>query len=333
MAYTRKNKKSNIRKTSRRRTSRSAVAGKILPPLDIRSAKQFGEFEKRLKKGPLTIVMVYADWCGHCHTMMPHFDAAAKSPTRSIQAVKLNENVLNDANSYMTKNMGTAAQPISVEGYPSIMLIDNKGKKVTDIETVRDTDTMKEVMSQSGKLAVEAGLANESGMAATINASKAASMNADVNEGAIVSLPKINSSKTPLKPNNSMKKEEVPSENEEVVNNEDELNALNSFNAFKEESEKSYNKKPRGVTSSAEAMTSLTAPIVPPSVSGDVITYGAQGKQMGGSLYGSVAQTAYKLAPAAVLFSIASATMKKRRRVTKKVKHSKKRSKSVKRRA
>jgi thiol-disulfide isomerase/thioredoxin len=331
MAYTRKNKKSNNRKTSRRRTSRSAVAGKILPPLDIRSNKQFSEFEKRLKKGPLTIVMVYADWCGHCHTMMPHFDAAAKSPSRSIQAVKLNENVLSDANSYMAKNMGAAAQPISVEGYPSIMLIDNKGKKVTDIETVRDTNTMKEVMSQSGKLAVEAGIANESGMAATIaNSGKIASMNIDMNEGAITSLPKVNAPKVSLKRNNQKIEKVDEGEDMGEDKDKDELTTLNSFNAFKEETVKSANRKPY---SGAEAMTSLTAPIVPPSISGDIVTYDANSKQRGGSLYGSVAQTAYKLAPTAVLLSIATATMQKRRRVTKKAKRSTKRSKSMKRRA
>ena len=100
---TRKFRKSKSRTTSRRpkrtvRRHRTSTAGKILPPLDVRSKKHLSEFEKRLKKGPLMIMMVYADWCGACHTMMPHFDAAAKSPGRSIQAVKVNEQMLQDVN-------------------------------------------------------------------------------------------------------------------------------------------------------------------------------------------------------------------------------------------
>ena len=130
------------------RKHRFSTAGKVFPPLDVRKPSQLKEFERRLKKGPLTIIMVYADWCGHCHTMMPHFDAASKSPSRSIQSVKVNEEMLNSVNNHINKNVNRSAKPLEVEGYPSIILVDNKGDKVTDIDTVRDTNTMTKVMSQ-----------------------------------------------------------------------------------------------------------------------------------------------------------------------------------------
>jgi len=124
----------------------------------VRSRKHLSEFEKRLKKGPLMIVMVYADWCGACHTMMPHFDAAAKSPGRSIQAVKVNEQMLQAVNESINKNVNKSAKPLNVEGYPSIIVVDNKGNAVTEIEPVRNTESMTALMAQAGPLAENAGI-------------------------------------------------------------------------------------------------------------------------------------------------------------------------------
>ena len=160
---TRKFRKSKSRTTSRRpkrtvRRHRTSTAGKILPPLDVRSKKHLSEFEKRLKKGPLMIMMVYADWCGACHTMMPHFDAAAKSPGRSIQAVKVNEQMLQDVNKSINEKVNKSAKPLNVEGYPSIIVVDNKGNAVTEIEPVRNTESMTSLMAQAGPLAETAGI-------------------------------------------------------------------------------------------------------------------------------------------------------------------------------
>ena len=104
------------------------------------------------------IMMVYADWCGACHTMMPHFDAAAKSPGRSIQAVKVNEQMLQDVNKSINEKVNKSAKPLNVEGYPSIIVVDNKGNAVTEIEPVRNTESMTALMAQAGPLAETAGI-------------------------------------------------------------------------------------------------------------------------------------------------------------------------------
>ena len=110
------------KRTVRRR--RVSTAGKILPPLDVRSTKHLKDFERRIKQGDLTIILVWAPWCPHCHTMMPHFDAAAKSPNRSIQAVKVQDTMLPAVNQVLTSNINRAAKPLNVEGYPSIIVVD-----------------------------------------------------------------------------------------------------------------------------------------------------------------------------------------------------------------
>lgn len=153
---TRKSRRGRPRKTVRRR--RSSTAGKILPPLDVRSNKHLSEFEKRIKKGDLTIILVWAKWCPHCHTMMPHFDAAAKSPNRSIQAVKVEETMVPAVNQILTKQINRQAKPLNVEGYPSIIVVDRQGNQITNIEPVRNTATMTQVMEEAGPLAAQAGI-------------------------------------------------------------------------------------------------------------------------------------------------------------------------------
>jgi hypothetical protein len=90
--------------------------------------------------------------------MMPHFDAAAKSSNRSIQAVKVQDNMLPAVNEVLTSNINKQAKPLNVEGYPSIIVVDKQGNKVTDIEPVRNTETMTKLMESAGPLAKQAGL-------------------------------------------------------------------------------------------------------------------------------------------------------------------------------
>jgi len=147
---TRKGRKLKLRRTAR--GHRKSTSG-VLPVIDVRSKKSLAQFMKLIRKGKVTIILVYADWCGHCHHFMPHFDQAAKNPNRSIQAAKVNETMLSEVNQALTHN-NHAATPINVEGYPSVILVDNQGKKITDVEPVKNTEVMTKVMNETGKLRI-----------------------------------------------------------------------------------------------------------------------------------------------------------------------------------
>jgi thiol-disulfide isomerase/thioredoxin len=345
------------------RGRRSSTAGKILPPLDVRTPRHLKEFEKRIKKGPITIIMVYADWCGHCHTMMPHFDAAAKSPNRSIQAVKVNDTMLEKVNETVNKNINQVAKPLNVEGYPSIIVVDNKGNKVTDLEPVRNTDTMKSIMENAGPLAENAGLANSANenpnevVASVVkkdivNLSKnikpksltlanvgvenvgPVSLRKNINvgedelKGSIASepntkknlklkaLPAANLANAGLGLNNKKPTKEVAAEElaESIA-----PSPINAFSAPK--SNKNKVTAPvapaKEFAKEAEEITSLAAPITPPSISSDISEsisnkltpeqkIGGGSNRRGGSLISALTTTTYKLAPTAALLATAA---------------------------
>ncbi len=269
MVKTRKFKRGKpikMRKTARRH--RASTAGKILPPLDVRSTKHLREFEKRIKKGPLTIVMVYADWCGHCHTMAPHFDAASKSPGRSIQSVKVNEQMLDSVNDFMSKNIPQNSKPINVEGYPSILIVDNKGNKVTDIEPVRNTKTMTEVMNKSANLASNSGLINEDPVNPPNNANiyknkNFESNNANKNKLKLLGLNNTSALATssPLKMSNNLSKNYNSGE-EELEGKLNSANELNRENITKKNALNGNNNKKNGIKAAAPpAAVAVAAPL------------------------------------------------------------------------
>jgi thiol-disulfide isomerase/thioredoxin len=376
---TRKNK---MRKVRTARRHKSSTAGKILPPLDVRSNKQLSEFQKRITKGPLTIVLVYADWCGHCHTMMPHFDAAAKSPNRSVQAVKVNEQMLPEVNNFVAKNINKSAKPINVEGYPSIIVVNNKGEKVTDIEPVRNTETMTKVMENAGPLAVNAGIVNSgivnSGIVNKVNAINVKNknnkrnqvvlsnigveeesglvegtpLNSDVGEDElkgsveVAAVTNVVNNKKNNQKNNQKNKgiaanklNSIPVANmanagqannskKENLKNAVAPSPLNTFNSVAK-NKASASAVPASIEKEAEAITSLAAPIQPPSMSEDIESISntlspeqkVSGGGRGGSLMAAMARTTYSIATPAALLATAAFVMRKKSRKLSKKKH------------
>ena len=306
------------RKTAR--GHRHSTSAKILPPLDVRSNGMMNEFAKRIMKGPLTIVMVYADWCGHCHHMMPHFDAAAKSANRSVQAVKLNETMLNMANSTINKSVNQSAKPMSVEGYPSILLVDQQGNKVTEIEAVKNTNTMTKVMNESGSLARNAGIAS-------MNSSMNQSMNTSSNRPA---LSMVTRNESPDEIVNNIIENEVIRPEMNVDNRTNRSNRRTMIGI----EENGMASRPFGTSLGDVDTFSAVSPmeeenmLTTPPTGNDLHSIQnklSEEKKVGGSLYEAMSRSAYVLAPTAALLATSALMMKRRtRKRSKKSKRSKK---------
>lgn len=124
--------------------------GKLLPPVDIRSPSQLNELDKRISIGPITLVMIYADWCGHCTRFKPMMDDLEKSSGRSVQVARVRDNVLPQSSIANIPN----------EGYPSLMLIkkdgtaapflDKEGNKTNVIPEHTDMAKMESIVRNAG---------------------------------------------------------------------------------------------------------------------------------------------------------------------------------------
>jgi thiol-disulfide isomerase/thioredoxin len=114
-----KNKSGRTRKNNKKQ-SRS-VMGRLMPPVDIQNESQLGELKKRIAAGPLTLVFVYADWCGHCQSYKPKMDELEAMPDRTIQTARIRDDVFPKSNLHNAK----------LEGYPTLMLVKKNGEATT----------------------------------------------------------------------------------------------------------------------------------------------------------------------------------------------------------
>jgi thiol-disulfide isomerase/thioredoxin len=288
---TRKGRKGYRKFKPRRTTRRQSATGSIALPLDVRSKEKIGELMKMIRKGPLTIMLVYADWCGHCHHFMPHFDAAAQNSNHSMNAVKVNETMVSDVNEALKRN---AAKPINVEGYPSVLLVGQNGNEVTQIEPVKDTAVMTKVMNQSLQLANEAGLVNNG--------------NASVEESEMKASIRPNNTRTPPKVA-SLQASTTP---DFIVDDMGESDGVSLARSVK---------SPRNNNIMEENEPSLA---VPPYMNTDREMENMNGSvKKGGSLYTALSQSAYTLAAPAALLATAALMMKRNTRKSHKGKHHK----------
>ena len=87
--------------------------------IDVRSKADVPAFEALLGRGPMTIVLVHADWCGHCQRFKENvWNKVPNSPTNTINTASVHHDMLEN----------TSLAGSKLEGYPSLLLV-GKDKK------------------------------------------------------------------------------------------------------------------------------------------------------------------------------------------------------------
>jgi thiol-disulfide isomerase/thioredoxin len=265
-------------------------------------------------------VLVYADWCGHCKDFKPIFENAEKSPNRTAQTVKVNDVMFPQVTDIIKNKMNMNAKPMSVEGYPSVILVDKKGNMIQNVAAVKDQGTMNSLMEKAGTLARESEdpIANVS-MNNTRSKSKSGA-NASMIEGK--PLPSLRVSKNSIAPSAG-----VVSVSANVEKSIGSLRNASARAASLEEEEE-------------QDITGVPPSVQPPTVGemeNDIITNSSNSQEVarrqgGGGLLAALGSSAYRLAPAGVLLALAARTMKGRKGRSKSKSKSKTRSKKTQRR-
>jgi len=92
---------------------RSTKTGKIVPYVDVRSSKDVPKFESMVSLGP-TLVLVYADWCGHCQRFKSNmWNDVANSENRNMNVAAVHYDMVDK----------TSMKNASIEGYPTLFEI------------------------------------------------------------------------------------------------------------------------------------------------------------------------------------------------------------------
>lgn len=101
---------------ARHRNNRGRFASN---PVDLREASQVPGVSALINNGSVTLVLVYADWCGHCHTYLPTWKNLATTPGRTANMVSVHHDMVEKV---------PALANAKIDGYPSVLKVEPSGK-------------------------------------------------------------------------------------------------------------------------------------------------------------------------------------------------------------
>jgi len=88
--------------------------------------------ERAIRRGPMTIVLVYSPTCPHCHTYMPIWNKLSSQKGRKANLVSM------EASTYQQTSL---SKKKAVQSVPTVLFIDANGK-IVEAESPRNEEVM-----------------------------------------------------------------------------------------------------------------------------------------------------------------------------------------------
>jgi thiol-disulfide isomerase/thioredoxin len=140
-------------------------------PVDVRSEDDIPELTAMMHAGPITFVLIYADWCGHCTHYKPTWRKFEKIPGRKANIASVHHDMVEKI---------PEIKDAKIEGYPSVIEVKPTGEieeykvpgtegKTNAIPFMRDEAKMREALTavtptaapkDTAKPGPQAGIAN-----------------------------------------------------------------------------------------------------------------------------------------------------------------------------
>lgn len=117
--------------------------------VDVRSKKDVAKLEHDIKIGPITVVLVYADWCGHCTRFKENVWSKLTSEPHPVNLASVHHDQLEN----------TSLKDAKIRGYPSVLVVGKDGKPAsfnvegdeTNAMPNADLETLKKIVNSDAK--------------------------------------------------------------------------------------------------------------------------------------------------------------------------------------
>jgi hypothetical protein len=105
--------------------------------IDVQTIQDVGKLVEHIKNNVVTLLLIYADWCGHCGTFKDSiWKKLAGMKNRKVAMAQVNEKVLEHVKNHIPN--------LKIDGYPTNILVGNdmNAATMTDAETGEPTNAL-----------------------------------------------------------------------------------------------------------------------------------------------------------------------------------------------
>ncbi len=146
-------------KTATKSKSKSKANNNV--SLNVRNEAEADNALEIMKKSPITIVLVFANWCPHCHSYMETWNKLKQLPNRApmveMDAASEEPGAKEAVQEFLSSIKGPDGAPMEVNAYPTVLSVKNKQGSLNaePVENSRDEEAMSELLMNNAPKLVE----------------------------------------------------------------------------------------------------------------------------------------------------------------------------------